>query len=258
MKCRCLVCCLLFLLFSPSLAQTVRIQGKEIPYKLMNGRQMVSREALAEAFPGFPQGEVGSVDLAVLVDDPNARVMKRNGLIVSVRYYNTTMAKMYGQSRPKPRSVNGGGAEPGPDQTSSGEYPYRQLMDEIVRLSNLFREENGVASLASDPVLEKSATGHSLEMAKLSYFSHTSPTEGRETPHQRMRSAGCNARMTGENIATFTGHGVETLAEKAVMGWINSPPHRKNLLEPGFTHIGIGVGRNGRTFYLTQNFSGGY
>ncbi len=230
-------------------AQTVRIQGKELPYRLKNGRQWISRALLAEAFPGFADGE-GDVDLAVLINDPNARVMRRNGLIVSVRYYDRAMAALYRENKPQTQ-------ERSPDSKAQAETQigdYRAIMDEIVRLSNIEREKNGALPLEADPLLEAAATGHSEEMAELEYFSHTSPTPGRETPSQRISLAGSAARATGENIAVFDGHSEASLAEKAVVGWMNSPPHRRNLLDPMFTHIGIGVGRKGKSYYLTQNF----
>lgn len=240
---------LFLLLTSLCTAQTVRIQGKELPYKMVDGQQMISRDVLAEAFPGYPPGE-GMVNLAVLIDDPNARIIRRNGLIVSVRYYDRAMAAIYG--KPKAR------ARISPSETTPAEEPgnYRDMMDEIVRLGNIERVNHGQEPLEAESILEKSATAHSEEMAKLDYFSHTSPTPGRETPHQRIRAAGSGASATGENIAVFTNHKFSTLADKVVQGWMNSPPHRKNLLSPNFTHIGIGIGRRGKTYYFTQNFGG--
>lgn len=246
-----LVMVLILAFCSPLLAQTVRVQGQEVEYKLLNGKQMVPRKALARIFPGFPQEGSERVDLAVLIDDPNARVMRRNGLIVSVRYYNSDMARMYALAGEKAQPRSG----PTDSDTSLSIGGYRSIMDEIVRLSNIERETHGVAPLAADPLLERAATGHSQEMAALDYFSHTSPTAGRETPSDRIRLAGLNFRASGENIASFTGHAESTLAEKAVRGWMNSPPHRKNLLSPMFTHIGIGIGRNGDKYTLTQNFA---
>lgn len=239
------------LLAFPALGQTVRIQGQEIPYKLVDGKQLVSRKALAEVFPGFPLDGSQEVDLARLMDDPNARVMKRNGLIISVRYYSSNMARLYSRAGEKiePRSYGDESAE---KTAPNGDY--RAILNEIVRLSNIEREKHGVPPLSPDPILEKAAIGHSREMAKLKYFSHTSPVEGRTNPSNRIALAGASPRATGENIAKFTGHAESTLAEKSVIGWMNSPPHRKNLLSPMFTHIGVGVGKNGRTYWLTQNF----
>ena len=237
------------LLFSVASAQTVRIQGKEIPYRLVDGKQMISRLELAKVFPDYPEEE-GDVDLAELVDNPDARVMRRNGLIVSVRYYNQSMAAIYGP-KAAPRSSPGQQTQ---STSKAVDSDYRSIMREIVRLSNIEREKHGAPPVQADRLLDKAATGHSEEMAKLDYFSHTSPTAGRETPHERILLAGASVNASAENIAYFTGHAESGLAKKAVVGWMNSPGHRKNLLNPIYTHLGVGVGKRGRTYYLTQNF----
>ncbi len=250
---RALFASILFLmLVTGAWAQTVRIDGQEIPYRMVEGKQMVSRSDLAQAFPGFPDGE-GMVDLQELIKDPNARIMRRNGLIISIRYYNSNMAAMYNRNRPAPDPNRAAILEAG-TQTNTG-FQYQAMMDEIVRLSNEQRQAHGIPPVTAHITLEQAATAHSTEMAQLGYFSHDSPTPGRENPHKRIKSTGSNARTTGENIATFTGHPEASIASKSVIGWMNSPPHRKNLLDPSFTHMGIGVARTGQTFYVTQNFS---
>jgi uncharacterized protein YkwD len=50
----------------------------------------------------------------------------------------------------------------------------------------------------------------------------------------RLQSSGYNVKVGAENI----GAGYHTLAQ-AFSGWRDSPPHRKNMLVPGATHIGI-------------------
>lgn len=229
-------------------AQTVKIQGQDLPYRLVEGRQMISRALLARAFPGFRGGE-GEVDLAELLTDPDARIVKRDGVIVSVRYYNDAMAAFYEASREPVREARSSSAATLPDSSYAG------LMQEVVRLSNIERQNQGVPALTVDHFLEVAALGHSQEMARLGYFDHNSPTPGRETPDLRIRLAGSAAPRTGENLAMFGGIPEAKLAENAVTGWMNSPGHRRNLLDPSFTHIGIGVakGANGN-FYITQNF----
>jgi uncharacterized protein YkwD len=248
-----LLLCLFVCLTGLSVAQTVRVQGKEFPYKMVDGKQMVARSDLAQVFPDVEDGE-GLLDLAQFVKNPQARVLRRNGLIVSLRFHDPRLAAMYAsEPRAKPRSNPGEQkAEPVGD-FESGET-YRAVMNEIVRLSNIEREKHGFEALDIDRNLEQAATGHSEEMAKMTYFSHTSPTAGRQTPHERINLTGISPRATGENIAKFGSYPLNTLAQNAVTGWMNSPPHRKNLLSPGFTHIGIGVAKNGKTYYLTQNF----
>ncbi len=132
--------------------------------------------------------------------------------------------------------------------------PFRAVLDEILRLSNIERVNLGVPALKMDTRLESAATAHSEEMARLAFFSHISPTPGRETPEQRILQAGAVARATAENIASFTGYPEATLAQEAVKGWMDSPGHRQNLLNPDYTHIGIGVSLKGNQYYLTQKF----
>jgi uncharacterized protein YkwD len=239
-------------------AQTVRVQGKEFSYKMVDGKQMVARRDLAQVFPEVEDGE-GMLDLEEFVSNPQARVMRRNGLIVSLRFHDPRLAAMYAsEPRAKPRPNPGEqqvgvAAKESAEGVESGEV-YRAVMDEIVRLSNIERGKYGAPPLSADRNLEMAATGHSEEMARMSYFSHDSPVAGRSSPGDRIALTGILPRRTGENIAKFGSYPIATLAENAVVGWMNSPPHRRNLLDPNFTHIGIGVARNGRTYYLTQNF----
>jgi uncharacterized protein YkwD len=248
--------CLFVCLAASSVAQTVRVQGQEFSYKMVDGKQMVARSDLSQVFPDVEDGE-GFLDLERFVENPQARVLRRNGLIVSLRFHDPRLAAMYA-SEPKAQPRLNPDEQQVEQSAPTGEFEsgeaYRAVMNEIVRLSNIEREKNGVQALTADRNLEQAATGHSEEMAKLTYFSHTSPIPGRQTPSERIGLTGISPRATGENIAKFGSYPLETLAQNAVTGWMNSPPHRKNLLNPMFTHIGIGVARTGQSYYLTQNF----
>lgn len=46
----------------------------------------------------------------------------------------------------------------------------------------------------------------------------------------------------------------EEVAQRFVTGWMNSPPHRANIMDPRYTHLGVGVCKEGHYFYATQNF----
>ena len=87
-------------------------------------------------------------------------------------------------------------------------------------------------ALASDNTLEKVAAQHASDMAANDYFSHS----GRDgtTPAQRVTRAGYHWRMTGENIAAG-----QLSPEAAVAGWIKSPGHCENLMNAGFTEMGV-------------------
>ena len=46
------------------------------------------------------------------------------------------------------------------------------------------------------------------------------------------------------------------LAQMIMDGWMNSPGHRKNILSPGYTHLGVGVITNNQEIKATQVFIG--
>jgi uncharacterized protein YkwD len=70
-------------------------------------------------------------------------------------------------------------------------------------------------------------------MSTRGFFSHTSPVPGKKTPWDRAKRFGTQARA--ENI--FMG---PTDALRVNQGWFHSPGHHKNMLNPGFTYIGLG------------------
>jgi uncharacterized protein YkwD len=93
-----------------------------------------------------------------------------------------------------------------------------------------YRTNNGLSSVRIDPELMKLAQAQARAMAAHDKLEHNALGEF----NARMRSSGFDAKAAAENI----GAGYHTLAQ-AFSGWRDSPPHRKNMLLPGATHIGI-------------------
>ena len=99
--------------------------------------------------------------------------------------------------------------------------------------------------------LGNAALAHSLDMATHDYFEHAG-ADG-STPAARVTRAGYAWRVVGENLAA----GVAT-AEEAVAGWLQSPPHCQNLMDPRFTDMGVGYMVNPRdrsVIFWTQVFA---
>ena len=86
-------------------------------------------------------------------------------------------------------------------------------------------------------------------MARRRFFEHRG-SDGSE-PRDRVRRAGYASRLTGENIAL----GPES-AEEAVAGWLDSPGHCANIMEPRLHDIGVGVavGKKRGQIYWVQEF----
>lgn len=97
--------------------------------------------------------------------------------------------------------------------------------------------------------LNKAAEAHARDMARKKYFEHRG-SDGSE-PRDRVKRTGYQWRLTGENIAL----GPES-AEEVVAGWLASPGHCANIMEPRFSEIGVGVaaGKKRGQIYWVQEF----
>ncbi|WP_160109453.1 CAP domain-containing protein [Pseudomonas izuensis] len=94
--------------------------------------------------------------------------------------------------------------------------------------------------LAWNPNLGAAAQGHSKAMAYGNYFAHRDP-DG-DMPADRARAAGYRGRQIGENIAAGQGS-----PSQAMAGWLASPGHCANLMNPMFTQVGAGFATQARS-----------
>ena len=108
-----------------------------------------------------------------------------------------------------------------------------QLINQVVELTNAERAKAGLNPLTLNNQLAQAAQGHSDSMAADDFFNHTG-ADGSDVS-DRVEDTGYQYSRTGENIAAG-----QTTAEQVVQGWMDSPGHRANILNPDFTEIGIG------------------
>jgi uncharacterized protein YkwD len=94
--------------------------------------------------------------------------------------------------------------------------------------------------LAWNTALGAAAQGHSRAMANDNYFAHQDP-DG-DMPADRAKDAGYRGRKIGENIAAGQGS-----PSKAMEGWLASPGHCANLMNPMFTQVGAAYAANTRS-----------
>lgn len=106
-----------------------------------------------------------------------------------------------------------------------------------------------VGALAWNDALTSASLVHSDDMVAANFFSHTG-SDGRNAG-QRITAAGYAWRTWGDNIAA--GH---RTVNQVVAGWMNSPGHCANLMNPNFRDIGVacvaGSAGNGYGTYWTQ------
>ena len=130
-----------------------------------------------------------------------------------------------------------------------------ELEKMVLKVSNDTRRAHGLAPLSHDSALATLARLHSSDMLEHNYFSHKNASGCNSTC--RMTESGYAWEKMGENIHMMSGYNysVEESAKKIVRDWMNSPSHRANLLNPKFTHVGLGVAQKGDTYYTAAEYS---
>ena len=126
----------------------------------------------------------------------------------------------------------------------------------VFAMTNDLRRRNGLPVFLKDETCRDAARGHSADMFNRNYFDHADP-EGRSVKERL--PANPAIRLWGENIWTGRGYDprqIQHLAQTIMDGWMNSPGHRKNILSPGYTHLGVGVITNNQEVKATQVFIG--
>jgi uncharacterized protein YkwD len=159
------------------------------------------------------------------------------------------------------------GAPPAPELHPSCEAvadwssPWRRFEDEVLTIVNQHRAAGAscggrarpaTTPLVMDPTLRCAARLHSLDMAQKGYFDHTG-LDGR-SPFDRIDDVDYDGSYPlGENIAWGS-----STARQVMEGWMNSPGHCENIMNPEFGEIGVGYAfpELGRGPYWTQKFGG--
>lgn len=115
----------------------------------------------------------------------------------------------------------------------------------ILKLVNSERSKAGCSPLKLNAKLTKAAQDHSEDMAAHHNMSHTG-SDGSD-PGQRITRAGYNWSAYGENVA----YGYSSAAS-VMKGWMDSPGHKRNILDCSFKELGVGHAQPGD--YWTQDF----
>ena len=115
-------------------------------------------------------------------------------------------------------------------------------------LLNQQRRNHGLKKLKHNGRLSLASQRHSNDMARRNYFAHGNFV-GRIKASRYLQGSG--SWNVGENIAW--GSGQLATPKEIVKAWMNSPPHRHNILHGKFREIGIGVSRG---VPVRQNYDG--
>jgi uncharacterized protein YkwD len=103
---------------------------------------------------------------------------------------------------------------------------------------NAFRAKHGLSALILDARLSRAADMQSENQARRSWIGHFG-SDG-STPKIRAARAGYHAKIAAENVAA----GDKSFSD-ALRAWEESSPHRRNLLLPNVSAVGVGMAQSG-------------
>ncbi len=113
---------------------------------------------------------------------------------------------------------------------------------ELLRQLNAVRLRAGLPPLRRSRDLTEAAVAHSRSMAKYGYFSHTSYNGSlfwQRVERYYAAPAAFRVYRVGENLMSGP---ASVSAAKVIQSWMQSPPHRENLLSP-WAEVGFGCVR---------------
>ncbi len=107
-------------------------------------------------------------------------------------------------------------------------------VDQVVAQTNTQRRTAGLGAVVFNQQLAQAAQAKAKDMFAKQYWAHTSPA-GRE-PWDFMKDVGYTYRRAGENLARDF-----MVTPEMIDAWMASPTHRANILNGGFSEIGVAV-----------------
>ncbi len=125
----------------------------------------------------------------------------------------------------------------------------QRVETKLMRLVNISRRKARLPLLLPYRRLARAARAHSTDMRRSGFFGHVSPTAGDLS--RRLTTANIDYAQASENLAISTG------PVRAHDNLMRSPSHRRNIMDPKMTHVGIGVeaDQGQGILYITQCFA---
>jgi uncharacterized protein YkwD len=138
-------------------------------------------------------------------------------------------------------------ATPSRDIDSAIPFTRQQFAAALLAETNRVRREHHLAELEPMPELNQAADDQAWYTALNFHVQHTSDMRDQSTPMERVQRHGVQPQSCFENAASLPAQDSEKLfsgpeiVSALVAGWLASPGHRANLLNPEVTHFGGAV-----------------
>lgn len=184
--------------------------------------------------------------LFLKLKDNRVKVLYGVAFLLVLVYFATRPSPLpqWSASNSKPGTGAYGGSHQIPDvrvpkvhPSSPYVHPLQKPLtrEKVIYFTNQARSGNDMHPLKENVFLNAIAEERAKDMFEKQYFAHTSPTG--EEDSDIARKVGYHYNRLGENIAK----GWYLNDKKLVDGWMQSPGHRKNILNVEFDEIGVAV-----------------
>jgi uncharacterized protein YkwD len=171
--------------------------------------------------------------------------LQRGGLVVLAAATAITLvaAASAPASMVAPRSIC-----PGQNNPGASAHEQQKAMQCLL---NYARSQAGISGLHSSRALQRAAGRKSRDVAACG-FSHTACGNAADLyVHRFGYTSGTSGWRWGENLAY--GRGKRSTPRRIVEAWLNSSPHRENMLNGSFNDLGIGLKtRNGIGYWALE------
>lgn len=151
------------------------------------------------------------------------------GLVFGSFFYLYPQIKNFAKQSEKIKDIS----LPGPLRKQK-EEKFGQVIDsEVVRITNEYRQKEGLSPLKENEKLNEAAMMRAEDMFKRQYFDHVAP-DGTDVTYS-LSVVKYEYAASGENLAL----GFFKDSKELVDAWMASPGHRENILKKNFTEIGV-------------------
>jgi len=166
--------------------------------------------------------------------------------IIAILVVAATLTTALAQSKPAAPANRQTATRPTPVKASiaTTPSPAEQTIFEAVNRERAARQ---LKPLRWDAGLAAAARNHALKMAQAGQISHQFP--GEFDFAMRVRMAGVHFISVAENVAEAPS------ASMIEEEWMNSPPHRENILDPALDSLGVSVIERNGDFFAVQDFA---
>lgn len=202
---------------------------------LTRGRVTESREPSPPIRAEFSAAEEPTVSLVTLSPPIASRRLALAALVAAASVAFLVAGRADGAGRSWASYVAPAAACPGSTDASASPAAQERA---VGCLLNWARAQARLKRLGRPAVLGRAATLKGRKVAACRQFSHTPCGSDPRAP---LHAVGYRYATMGENL--FLGAWGRATPREAVAAWLQSPPHRANILRPGFRHLGAALVR---------------